>query len=477
VARGELLGPAVPGANSAVSTYVWVPETYLDPFTMSRCYMFQEATSAACAPPPVQSARTVRTTTHVGRYPPVYYLAVGWPSLLTSSVAGIYLMQMASVVIGTAFLALAVATARRWSSSALMVPAIAVAATPMTLFMSSSVNPSGLEMDAAIAMWAAAVVLVADHLKDPPRGLVGVLAISVAATVWTRPTALAWPLVAIAVLGPSAWRKVGPRVLMELLGRRDVLVAGCALAVAGAGALLWALLARATAVLTNFSVLPASSSYRHIVSFVVGRMPSLLEQGVGNFGWLDTPVPWFTLAAWSVLCAWMLGVTGLLGTRKVLFSALAAVAASFAVPVITLVAVAKSYGYVGQGRYFVAIWVSLPIVVGLVRTENCSRAVHRLTAITGLLVGSAQAAAYYWALRRYIVGIPGSLSWAFGKTPKTAPLQWHPPVPGWWLVIMFAALCAAYGVSIARSAGYATGGPGVARSPRATFDQATPGSR
>jgi len=124
VVRGQWVGPAVPGPTSNVSTSVRVPQTYAFSGAIVHCYMFKENVSAACASPPEQSSRTVMATTHVGRYLPAYYLAVGWPSLITTSVTGVYLMQAASAVLCAMFLALAVATARQWSRSALLVPAI-----------------------------------------------------------------------------------------------------------------------------------------------------------------------------------------------------------------------------------------------------------------------------------------------------------------------------------------------------------------
>jgi hypothetical protein len=282
---------------------------------MIQCYMFKENVSAACASQPEQSSRTVRGVTHVGRYPPAYYLAVGWPSLLTASVAGTYLMQSASAVLCAMFLALAVATPRRWSNSSLLVPAISVSVTPMVLFLNSSVNPSGLEVASAATAWTAATVLVAGH---------------------------------------------------------------------------------------------------------------------------------------------------------------------FETPVVLLVAVAHSDGYAGQGRYFLPIWEGVPIVAAgllgfpgvarqgrahkLAHSMNTARApiitgltfrrdLRRWTALfsvgSGVLVGTGQAVAFYWALRRYIVGIPGPLFWS--GSASSGKLQWHPPVPGWWLLAIFVALCAVYGVAISRA--------------------------
>ena len=50
VVRGQWLGPAVPGNSSAITTYVWVPETYLDPGLMAHCYMFKQDVSTGLRP-------------------------------------------------------------------------------------------------------------------------------------------------------------------------------------------------------------------------------------------------------------------------------------------------------------------------------------------------------------------------------------------------------------------------------------------
>jgi hypothetical protein len=43
----------------------------------------------------------------------------------------------------------------------------------MVLFLAGVVNPSGLEISSAIAVWMTGVVLVTEHLAGPPKGLVG----------------------------------------------------------------------------------------------------------------------------------------------------------------------------------------------------------------------------------------------------------------------------------------------------------------
>ncbi len=292
--------------------------------------------------------------------------------------------------------------------------------------------------------------------------------------VWTRPTALAWPVVIAAVLAPALWGRVRSRGRLRpegpvLPARRPVAwirpgrwarqEAGTAawagvLIVAAAGALAWGVLARAANVLPNFTPLPASSSFGHIVGFIIGHFPSLLAQGVGNFGWLDTPVPRLVLALWAVLCAGLIALAIIRGSKTTLSCLALALLASFLVPVVSLVAVAHSDGYAGQGRYFLAIWEGVPIVAaGLLGLSGVARAPRRwagpVSIGTGLLVGTAQAIAFYWALRRYIVGIPGPLFWSGSRS--SSRLQWHPPVPGWCLLGVFVALCSVYGVAIRRA--------------------------
>jgi hypothetical protein len=127
-----------------------------------------------------------------------------------------------------------------------------------------------------------------------------------------------------------------------------------------------------------------------------------------------------------------------------------ALLASFLVPLASLVAVAHSDGYAGQGRYFLAIWEGVPIVAAGLLGVTVGRRWPRPVGIgTGLLVGTAQAVAFYWALRRYIVGIPGPLLWSGSRS--SGKLEWHPPVPGWWLLGIFVALCAVYGMAISRA--------------------------
>jgi hypothetical protein len=319
----------------------------------------------------------------------------------------------------------------------------------MALFLNSSVNPSGLEVATAATAWTAATVLVADHLESPPAALMAVLGISMGAMVWTRPTALVWPVVIAAVLAPAMWGRSGPWVRR----RASTVVWTGVFVVAAAGALAWVVLARATSVLPNFAPLPASSSFGHTVAFIIGHFPSLLAQGVGDFGWLDTPVPSFVLAVWAVLCAGLVALAVMRGSRRTLSSLGLALLASFLVPVVSLVAVAHSDGYAGQGRYFLAIWEGVPIVaagfLGVSVGRTSPRWAPPASIGVGLLVSVAQAVAFYWALRRYIVGIPGPLLWSGSRS--SGKLQWHPPVPGWWLLGVLVALCAVYGMAISRA--------------------------
>ena len=451
VVRGQWLGPAVPGTGSAVTTYVWVPKTYLDPGLMAHCYMFKENVERGVRPPS-RALGPDGPHQHARRSLPAGLLPGRRLALAPHQQRGRHIPD---------------AVGQRFAGGCLPRPGRSHGPGVVDLGAHGPGGGGGGDAD----------VTVPELVRQPQRHRSGGRHCHVDGGHRTggrapgkttqgpgyRPGHLHLGVGVDAPyragLAGGGGGRPGPGGLGTaspiLLKRRDILGGSGAVGVAGVGALLWVLLARATAVGTNFGVLPRSSSYGHITTFVVGKLPSLLQQGVGNFGWLDTPAPWFTLAAWATLCVALVGAVLLLGSKRALWSVLLALLASFIVPVASLIGAARNYGYIGQGRYFLAIWVSVPIVAaGFVGLDARSRAARRLSVTVGLLVAGGQALAYYWALRRYTVGIPGPLGLSGGSRSATGPRQWQPPVTGWWLLGMFVVLCAVYGVATAHSPGW-----------------------
>jgi hypothetical protein len=443
VAHGELLGAPVPG--NANDTRFQVPSTYAQLAQVPTCFTSRPTVTAACIPRIRQSSRPVTVTNDVGRYPPLYYLTVGIPSLFTDHLLGVHLMRLLSALLGAAFVALAVATARRWSTAPLLPAAVMIAATPTSLFLAATVNPDGLEIACAIAVWTAAVVLVTEHAQAPPRALVAVLASSTAVLVLLRGNSPLWLGVVALVLGPM-W--LG-RLRLRLLRRRRVQVSFAGAGLAVAAALTWTFTAHAWQLVA--APVPAGHTAWDGVSKIFGLLPDLFSAQIGLFGAAGTTAPWITTTLWYLLIGAAIAIAVMVGRTRQLLTLGLAVATTVAVP---LVFAAATYGHDGaieQGRDFLPIAVGIPIVaLGCVRAQGRTAAsARRLQTCFGTAVAIGQFFAFYFALRRYRVGVDGPI---FGNGSLHASELWSPPLGTVTVEVLFLAACVAIVFAVRSSA-------------------------
>ncbi len=97
-------------------------------------------------PPPGMVASTA------ARYNPLYYLAVGSPSLLAGPAHASRLMRLLSAALSALFLSWH--SPRRYRApTSIAASTVLLAATPMVLFLGAAINPNGLEITAAICSW------------------------------------------------------------------------------------------------------------------------------------------------------------------------------------------------------------------------------------------------------------------------------------------------------------------------------------
>jgi hypothetical protein len=431
VVRGQLLGPRPHGAPAAYKT-VRVPAIYTD-FGTGDCVVGRPDVPAGTCPAHPVPDRVVDSATYVGRYPPLYYLLVGWPSVLGTR-ASIYLIRAMSVLVNSFFLAMAVGVVCRWARSIFLLPAVAVAATPMAFFLSGVVNPSGLEISAAVAMWTAAVVFVTDHPEDPPAGLLAVLASAVCAEILVRGDSPLWPLVGVAVLSPLIWRRLDIR---RIAARTSARVAAGAVVVAGTGAALWLGVGKPLTTVPQGAAPPGTSGAT-LVRAIIGNSGTLLLEVIGKFGWIDTPAPYLTYVVWIVAVGTLLSIGLVVGRRREVASVGLALVATLAVPFVLLYVTIR-HGSLMQGRYFAALAESVPIIAGASagRSPFPVPASVRWSTATLAALGLAQFAAAYWALRRYLVGDDGPL-----LPTARGPGVWVPPIPAWSLDLGFLIACA-----------------------------------
>ena len=463
VIRGQWTGQSVQGAPDAY-TRVRVPQVYTSP-GVGDCEVGHPTVPVGGCTGRTGSARTVSAVTYVGHYPPLYYLLIGWPTALGNRMS-IYLVRMMSVIVNAVFLALAAAVALTWSRSRLMLSAVFVAVTPMVIFLAGVVNPSGLEISAAIAMWTAAVVLVVDHPRRPPTGLLAVLCAATCVELLVRGDTMLWPALCVLVLLPLAWGRLDWRALA---GRRDVRTAGGVTALSAAGGLLWLALGKPLAVVPLGVPKPGTPGST-LVRQIVGSGPAMLNQSIGVFGWLDTRAPALTYLIWYGLLGAMAAVVLLVGRRRALLSAGVSLVLSALVPLVMCYLAIRHTGSIQQGRYFLALAVSVPIVCGALTSQVGlpAAATTRLATSIPIFAGTGQVAAGYWALRRYTVGTTGPLS-----PIASVPGVWHPPLPAWTLDLGFLVVWAALAVVAALGVRSL---PVRAASPRSDVaDEAPPG--
>lgn len=397
--RGQLVGDLVGGPKSPFGR-VSVPEFYATTRSVPACFHGRPTVPASCAPIPYGSSSPTDVLIYVARYPPLYYAIVGLPSLLGSSSTELYLMRLVSAALSAFFIALAVASCLRWSGSPIALAGILVAATPTVVFLGGVVNPTGLEISAAICLWTSASLLVVGHLAEPPPGLLVVIGTSAAVFELVRGLSPFWlALSALTLVGVADLRG-----LRQLLARRSAQLTGATVLGAGALAVAWILREHSLDVYSN-SAVPAAIPGSQILETAFGRTTAFVHEMIGVFGWVDTDAPSFTYLAWYALVgATVLSAAVLVRLRQALVLAALAVAI-VAVPVMISVSQVHTDGFTWSGRDTLPFAVGLPVLAAVLLASH-RRAPTLLRLVSGV-AAAATTAAYFESLRRNAVGTAG----------------------------------------------------------------------
>ena len=365
--------------------------------------------------------------TNMGRYPIFPFLVSGVGTIFGAndmSVLASRLMLGASAValLGFAFSSVA---HRRGS-----VPALLMALTPGVIFLSAVMNPSALEIASAIALWT----ILPHVFESSPLAKIEISGVAVAGVVLiaTRPLGPAMYLVALlfccAVTG--GWARLGD-VWRKL---RSVWVLHLAVTALAVGWYATVFSKNTGSPVTEGS---ASLGLRQQIIEAVQHIPVVLEQGIGNFGWLDTPMPRLALMLYSLMLVSLLVFSVVRSTPLVssmvvslsLVSALLVVAQD-----INYYNLLRNFG--SQGRHVMPLLVGIPILA--MRKVKLPRRIDAVvvTAWAFIMVWSGVA-----ALRRYAVGIlPGN------QLAMFTDAAWQPDI-GIWLAtfaLAFGAISSAW---------------------------------
>src|SRR5690606_20789671 len=138
---GEILPPPSEEASGGYGV-LRVPTSFQESAATIGCYVFQAEATANCVPDVADDPDLVEAGSGAARYNPVYYAAVGWPSLLWTDEVGLFAMRIVSAAICSAFLASAVCSAIGGRRGRLATVGVLVAATPMAVFLGGMLNPN-----------------------------------------------------------------------------------------------------------------------------------------------------------------------------------------------------------------------------------------------------------------------------------------------------------------------------------------------
>lgn len=437
VVRGQLLGPDAEGGQA-----VQVPYFYQLVTAYPTCYMFDPNATGECDPVGPQANDSPTTAvTPAGRYNPLYYAVVGLPTLLPPGDGVLYAMRLLSAALCTFLLALGVRALAEQPRPAWGALGVAAALTPMTVFLTSTVNPAAVEIAAAFALWCQLLTL----LRHPDAALtarrMAWVAVSATFLVNARGLSLLYcAVIVVVVLLVSRWQ-----TFLDVLRTRRTWPSFAVIVVACLGAAGW--------VFGTNSLGSGGTERFPDLTFLGAAKVSVLDTNhyvlnmVGQFGWMDTHLePWVHMAfAAGAGVVVLLGLAA--GTWRERAALVLLAATTFALPILIHASQARFLGIIWQGRYILPVAVGLPLLAAAVLVRRLHVAVPRdlavsLATVVAVVVMAVQGFAFGENLHRYVNGEDGG--WF-----SLAPDAWLPPVPLGLLIPLALVAVLAYGAGLA----------------------------
>ena len=246
--------------------------------------------AAACPDRLSDATKPALAPTQFSNAPPLYYVVVGIPSLFLSGETALYAMRLTSGLLNAALVALGISLLIRYHPRRTPLVGVLLALSPMVLFLMAVVSSSGLEISAGFATWCGGLCVV-EH-PQIPRALAIWTALAAVLLVLSRPTS---PLDAVIITVVLAlligWQGLRQRLNSSLVPLwSPVLVA----AIVAGGFLLAFGAPRLTGVPPVHPAGLLSNMWTNL-RFTGVR----LRQCIGDFGWLDTPVPTWVVIVWT----------------------------------------------------------------------------------------------------------------------------------------------------------------------------------
>ena len=353
--------------------------------------------------------------TNMGRYPIASFFISGVGTVFGAQDLSVRAARLMMSLACAWLLALSVAVVKRRADSSI---GVLMAVLPGTVFLASTMNPSALEICAAIALWSILpTVITSDHTRFNE------LAFCVSGALLLLTRAIGPVLyVLIVALSYIATKQRRPLVVIARQFRIALAIHGVAVLFAG----WWYLKIYSFQTNNVLSEGIASISRRSQIDQAVRHIPKLLDQAVGNFGWLDAPMPrvalYIIVALYCVVLAGGI-VVGSAGTRIAMIALCLVTTVVVIVLDVNYYSMLRSFG--AQGRHIVPLLVGLPIIAASSFTWKRNWEVAAVGIWGLVMVWSGLG-----ALRRYTVGINGN-----NAMDMFQDRAWN-PVLGFWPTVM-----------------------------------------
>ncbi len=415
VARGEWV--AGDRADDGRGWLVEVPESLVHA-AHDQCQHLPYTEPENCSPAAPAGDGQVLVASSAAGYHPAFYWVIGTAALPFEGASALYAMRIAGALLCLVFLWTAAwAVARlpgRWPMAALT-----LAISPVFAYSTTVAAPNGLEMAAALSLWAS-LMAVAHEGRRSPRSL-----------VWIA-------IVAAVVLGTL--RLVGPLfitlifltvVALNWRGMRDVIrrhprtsLAGATLVAASVGSFAWWMFG-------PLVLEPGETGGEGSSAALTGSNLILWPlQAIAAFPYRDQRGP---MIVYLVVIAFLCGLFVLAlwrgGRHQKLVLTLSLVA-SMLLPVLLTLATLEGRGVIWQGRYGIPYGVGFIVIAGYVlgSKSSATRLSWKLTMPTLCLYGVSVAACLVKVRHDEL---------AF-NTASAMDASWHAPAP-----ILLAAVVAA----------------------------------
>ncbi len=375
VVRGDI-GELVPGSEETrqrliiVTAPEWVSSFTSPPRSVADfnypCFATVVYRPANCAPQLTASKTLVDVPTTVGRYPPLFHAVVGLPTLVLSGNRAVYAMRIAAAGLAAGMLALGLSIAdpsrRFWLGLG-----AAIAFTPTAAHLAGSVNPSGLEVSAALGLGIGLMGITDTRTRRKWTGS-AVVALSFA-LAWSRPLGY----MTLAAVVAAAFLINGDGLRAWLLGSRRRLAPAIGVGIAFASAVVyrmaWGLPIRAASAegpatgSTLFSPIGLDVGVDDVEHQLINWTFDL----TGRFGWVDHAAPGSVLFGWTLLVL-ALALFVLLGAtrRQRIALTLIGVGAIILTPLLAITRFINASAY--QARYHLP--VAVIVVIGLAATAD-----------------------------------------------------------------------------------------------------------